>query len=212
MKILNLYPGIGGNRKDWGDQHQVTAVEIDPCTAEIYRHFFPNDIVVVGDAHQYLIENYMDYDFIWTSPPCPTHSRVNYTFQGREVPLSYPDMKLYEEIIFLSSFFKGNYVVENVIPYYKPLIKGVKIHRHLFWTNVKLTPFHLESNLKVESAKIIDYCHEYGFDLSGFKTKGKNSKLKMLRNCVHPKLGKHILDCSLGVGFSVQNSIQLTLM
>jgi len=29
MKILNLYAGIGGNRKLWGDQHQVTAVEYD---------------------------------------------------------------------------------------------------------------------------------------------------------------------------------------
>lgn len=27
MKILNLYAGIGGNRKLWGDDHEVTVVE-----------------------------------------------------------------------------------------------------------------------------------------------------------------------------------------
>ena len=30
MKILNLYSGIGGNRKLWGDEHEVTAVENVP--------------------------------------------------------------------------------------------------------------------------------------------------------------------------------------
>ena len=27
MKILNLYCGIGGNRRLWGNDHEVTAVE-----------------------------------------------------------------------------------------------------------------------------------------------------------------------------------------
>lgn len=27
MKILNLYAGIGGNRKLWPDDHEITAVE-----------------------------------------------------------------------------------------------------------------------------------------------------------------------------------------
>jgi DNA (cytosine-5)-methyltransferase 1 len=27
MKILNLYAGIGGNRKLWGDEYEVTAIE-----------------------------------------------------------------------------------------------------------------------------------------------------------------------------------------
>ena len=30
MKILNLYAGIGGNRKLWGDEHEVVAVENVP--------------------------------------------------------------------------------------------------------------------------------------------------------------------------------------
>ena len=40
MKVLNLYAGIGGNRKLWTDV-EVTAVEIDPKRAEIYKHYFP---------------------------------------------------------------------------------------------------------------------------------------------------------------------------
>lgn len=34
MKILNLYCGIGGNRKLWGDEHEITAVEFEPKIAE----------------------------------------------------------------------------------------------------------------------------------------------------------------------------------
>ena len=76
MKILNLYVGIGGNRKLWGNEHQITAVEIDPKIAAIYQEFFPNDEVIVADAHEYLLKHYKEFDFIWSSPPCPSHSHI----------------------------------------------------------------------------------------------------------------------------------------
>ena len=47
----------------------------------------------------------------------------------------YPDMKLYEEILFLQHFFKGKWVVENVVPYYKPLIEPIVNGRHAYWAN-----------------------------------------------------------------------------
>ncbi len=72
MKILNLYAGIGGNRKLWGNEHDITAVEIGPNIANIYSEFYPNDTVIVGDAHEFLRANFRDFDFIWASPPCPT--------------------------------------------------------------------------------------------------------------------------------------------
>ena len=50
----------------------------------------------------------------------------------------YPDLKLYEEILFLENYFEGKYCVENVIPYYEPLIYGKKIGRHLYWCNFVL--------------------------------------------------------------------------
>lgn len=77
MKILNLYANIGGNRKLWGNEHEIIAVEIDPSIASIYETLWPNDKVIVGDAHQYLLDHFSEFDFIWSSPPCPTHSRIN---------------------------------------------------------------------------------------------------------------------------------------
>src|SRR3990167_10912789 len=77
VKILNLYAGIGGNRRLWGDKHEITAIEYKPEIAKIYQDFFPNDKVIVADAHQYLLENFWKYDFIWSSPPCQTHSIMN---------------------------------------------------------------------------------------------------------------------------------------
>ena len=43
MKILNLYAGIGGNRKLWGDEHEVVAVENNEEIAEAYKTFYPKD-------------------------------------------------------------------------------------------------------------------------------------------------------------------------
>src|SRR4030042_1828158 len=124
MKILNLYAGIGGNRKLWGDDHEITAIENVPEIAKIYQDFFPKDKVIVTDAHQYLLEHFEGYDFIWSSPPCPTHSQIRYNIgfranrKYRKVKAIYPDMDLYQEIILLKSYYSGKWVVENTIPYY----------------------------------------------------------------------------------------------
>lgn len=50
MKILNLYAGIGGNRKLWGNEHDITAVEMNESSAKIYQELFPKDKVIVGNA------------------------------------------------------------------------------------------------------------------------------------------------------------------
>lgn len=54
MKVLNLYAGIGGNRKNWGNDNDITAVELDRDIANVYKEIYKNDTVVVGDAHKYL--------------------------------------------------------------------------------------------------------------------------------------------------------------
>jgi DNA (cytosine-5)-methyltransferase 1 len=138
FKVLNLYACLGGNRYKWTDC-EVTAVELDPELARMYQERFPNDKVIVADAHQYLLDHYKEFDFIWSSPPCPTHSRIRITQKSRDsfTPV-FPDMKLYEEIIFLDNYFDGKYCVENVIPYYEPLIPAQKRGRHLYWTNFLL--------------------------------------------------------------------------
>ena len=191
MKILNLYAGIGGNRKLWGKEHQVVAVELDPAIAEIYKSLYPEDDVIVGDAHSYLQEHFNEFDFIWSSPPCQTHSsfRQNICVRYRGTKAVYPDMKLYQEIIFLRANAKCKWVVENVKPYYPPLIVPDKeLQRHLFWSNFDIKEKDFEKD-NIRKAQIPDVEKAYGFDLSKYKL---SNKRQVLRNCVKPELGDHI--------------------
>lgn len=193
LKILNLYAGIGGNRKLWTGDIEVTAVELDPQIAKIYQNFFPKDKVIVGDAHQYLLEHFNEYDFIWSSPPCPSHSlirRFTAVESGQNEPV-YPDMKLYEEIIFLQSYFKGRWVVENVVSFYEPLIKPFIYGSHFYWSNFVITG--KERANRNHTATIPNLELFKGFDLSQY---AKINKEKILRNCVEPKAGLHVFDCA----------------
>lgn len=139
LRVLNLYAGLGGNRKLW-ENVEVTAVEMEPKIAAVYRRLHPNDTVIEGDAHAYLLENHERFDFIWSSPPCQTHSKMNRATRHASCN-RYPDMALYQEIIFLRTHSKSRWVVENVRPYYEPLIPAVEMGRHLFWTNFPLTRY-----------------------------------------------------------------------
>lgn len=193
MKILNLYSGIGGNRAKWGDNISITSIEKEQYIADAYKEMYPNDIVIVSDAHEFLIKNHNNYDFVWSSPPCPTHSKQSLQLVGHGI-YRYPDMSLYQEIIFLKHFFKGKFLVENVIPYYKPLIKETKkIDRHLFWSNFNISDFQTERNHNVTKATKEELSEYHGINLP-IKTKNKRT---LYRNCVHPDIGLHILNCAL---------------
>jgi len=149
LKILNCFAGIGGNRSLWGDKHEITAVEYNKDVAGIYQKRFSNDKIIIGDAYEYLVEHYKEFDFIWASPPCQTHTRLNEILEKKKLI----DFKLYSIILHLQSWFKGKWIVENVIPYYKkklnknlnpffqPLIKPtIILGRHPFWTNFYIKP------------------------------------------------------------------------
>jgi len=202
VKILNLYACLGGNRYKWNEVKEdieVTAVEWDEELARLYQERFPNDKVIVADAHQYLLDHYKEFDFIWSSPPCPTHSRMNLS-NVNKIKLSYPDMKLYQEVIFLKQFFKGKYCVENVVPYYEPLIPSNKRGRHLYWTNYNL-PNNLGERKSVDWSRIkneIDAWskfHNYDFR----KYKGEQARRKIARNLVDYEAGRTILETALGI-------------
>lgn len=206
IRVLNLYAGIGGNRKLWPESCEVTAVEHDEGIAKIYQDFFPNDKVVVADAHQYLLEHYKEFDFIWSSPPCPSHSVCNH-FLNAQGHIRYPDMALYQEIIFLKTFFFGKWVVENVKPYYEPLIRPYEVGRHCFWSNFYVSkenglklPFNIANAMATTRRdsvnELLDLEKFHGFDLS--KYKHKNIRL-LLRNCVYPPLGRYVFDCAFSV-------------
>ena len=202
MKILNLYACLGGNRYKWDEvanDLEITAVELDPEAAGLYQERFPNDRVIVADAHQFLLDHYKEFDFIWSSPPCPTHSRLATSNKNR-IKMKYPDMKLYQEVIFLDNFFNGKYVVENVIPFYTPLIPAKKRGRHLYWTNFNL-PNDINERPAIgigqglnEVKRLCEF-HDYDF----YKYKGKQPTNKIARNLVDYKAGKTILEIALEI-------------
>jgi len=199
MKILNLYCGIGGNRKLWSDQNSITAIENNKDIAKIYQDFFPKDKVIVADAHQYLLEHYKEFDFIWSSPPCPTHSVCN-NFLHAQGNVRYPDMGLWQEIIFLKHWFKGKWVVENVKGYYPPLYPAFLLDRHYFWSNFYINPIKTGRDFNICKARastrknqeedVIELEEYHGIKLP---KNAKNQRL-LLRNCVYPKIGLHILN------------------
>jgi DNA (cytosine-5)-methyltransferase 1 len=216
-RILNLYACLGGNRYKWdevADNLEITAVELDPEAARLYQERFPNDKVILADAHQYLQENYKNFDFIWSSPPCPTHSRLQLAWKGmkrRNFHMPYPDMTLYQEVIFLDNYFDGKYCVENVIPFYEPLIPAKKRGRHLYWTN-----FNLPSDLGERKSpkdfakgniKVLSDFHKFDFK----KYKGEKRLDVIAKDLVDYEAGKTILETALNI-FRKSNVNQLSIL
>ena len=201
MNVLNLYACLGGNRLLW-DNCNVTAVELDPELAKLYQERFPNDTVIVADAHQYLLDHYKKFDFIWSSPPCPSHSRAAFgsrkSDKAAHKPL-FPDLRLYEEIIFLNNYFNGKYCVENVIPFYDPLVPAKKRGRHLYWTNFNLPNYLNERKPVYMECKdeVNQWCkfHDYNF----YQYKGDQRIDKIARNLVDYEAGKTIFDIARGI-------------
>lgn len=198
MRVLNLYAGLGGNRKHW-DGCKVTSVEADEKIAGVYRKLYPGDKLIVGDAHAYLLDNLDRFDFVWASPPCQTHSKM--ARATRHSLRRYPDMRLYEEIIFLQTYAKGLWVVENVVPYYEPLIAGKRVGRHMFWSN-----FDFEAEDIKRPSGFINKCNLAGKralqDWLGIHYEeniyyGDNHcPAQILRNCVHPDLGLQLFNAA----------------
>ena len=193
MKVLNLYAGIGGNRKLWKDV-EVTAIEQNTNIGKIYSDFFPDDTLIIDDAHEYLLNHYNEFDFIWSSPPCPSHSHIRKELaveaRKQNKPI-YPDMKLYEEILFLQGYANCKWIVENVISWYKPLIRPQEISKHYYWANFIVSSIQKKS--RQHHASINELEKRKGFDISNYINIDKR---RVLRNCVEPELGKHIFDCA----------------
>ena len=213
MRVLNLYACLGGNRLKWTDC-EVTAVELDTELARMYHERFPTDTVIIADAHQYLLEHYKEFDFIWTSPPCPSHSRARYWRSSNYETTNeviYPDMKLYEEILFLQHYYRsGKYVVENVIPYYEPLIPAKKRGRHLYWTNFNLPNDLNDRKIQIGAGKneLNKLCEFHKIDISSYK--GEQSMIKIARNLVDYEAGLTIFNTARLI-FDKSNSKQTSL-
>lgn len=203
MKILVGCAGIGAESELWEDNvHEITHVEIDPVIAKVLRDRKPNRVVVIGDAFQYLLDHYNEFDFIWISPPCQGNSRM--IRSGRNRSPRYPDLRLYEVKIFLDYNFSGSYVIENVIPYYDPLIiPTIKIGRHYFWSNFYISNFRevyqpknfittgtVKGSEELKKWLGISYEGNLYYD-------GNHDPCQVLRNCIHPLIGEHVFNCLL---------------
>jgi len=213
MKVLNLYACLGGNRYKWTDC-EVTAVEWDEELARLYQERFPNDTVIIADAHQYLLDHYKEFDFIWSSPPCPSHSRARFwsssNYDTTTQPI-YPDMKLYQEILFLQHYYRtGKYVVENVIAYYEPLIPAQKRGRHLYWTNFNLPADLNDRRIQIGAGKdeLKRLCEFHKIDISTYK--GEQSMIKVARNLVDYEAGLTIFNAAKNI-YNNKNKEQISL-
>jgi DNA (cytosine-5)-methyltransferase 1 len=197
IRVLNLYAGLGGNRKNWKDC-QVTAIEYDPKIAAVYQELNPDDEVIICDAHEYLLNNFQNFDRIWSSPPCQSHSKM--IRSGRNRKPRYPDMRLYEQILLLQNDFKGDWVIENVKPYYKPLIEPMYVGRHAFWSNLDIQPMENEPKFKnfinrqnlSDKKDLMDWLGIH-YEKNIYY-EGNHCPTQILRNCVHPLVGEHVFN------------------
>lgn len=199
MKILNLFAGIGGNRTLWGNQHEITAIEFDQQKALVYLKRFPKDIVIIADAYEYFINNFPDFDFIWASPPCPSHTIMNsmmsgLRYNGKKNTMHLPDLRLFSIILFLKHHFRGDWVVENVIPYYKCLVAPTAtIGRHYIWSNINIPD--KESIIEnIIGKDIHELCKIHHIKYSILDDLKGANKAKIIKNCVQPGEGKYLLD------------------
>ena len=108
-------------------------------------------------------------------------------------------MGLYQEIIYLQHFFKGSWVVENVVPFYTPLIEGKTVGRHLYWSS-----FEISGYVEPKPKNFINLANLAGkkklMDWLGIHYEeniyyGSNHcPAQILRNCVHPNEGLAIFN------------------
>jgi len=201
MKVLNLYCGLGGNALHWPEYCDVTAVDVEPKVLEVYAAHRPNDKIVEADAHKYLLDNISEgWDFIWSSPPCQSHSRMQKA--TRHDCLKYPDMSLYQQVLLLTHHFDGKWVVENVRPYYEPLIKAQSVGRHLFWSNFIIRAKEIPQpkdfiflGTSADTQKLKDWL---GIQYDGnIYMGGNHCPGQALRNAVHPSLGLAVFQSAM---------------
>lgn len=196
-KILNLYAGIGGNRKNWKNC-EVTAVENDQATAEIYTKLYPNDEIVLTDAHAYLLNNFEQinktYDLVWASPPCQSHSRIRAMGSKIKYQPIYFDENLWQTIILMQTYSKKKWIVENVITYYKALIPPQAIiNRHYFWSNFNITPKTFKKR-DIKHKNITGQSTIYDINIKKYYGPKKR---EMLRSLIDPAIGEHLYNCAL---------------
>lgn len=208
IEVLNAYGGIGACMHNLDrDKYSVTHVEINEEIAQANKELHLEDTVIRADAKKYIEENYFGYDYIWASPPCPTHASLRKAgAKNGQYKAKAPDMDLYSIIIFLDEYFNGEWTVENVQPFYDRLDKqeqerqealqtvippAEKTSRHLFWSSHEI-PETFVGTQNINTSNHREMMKWLGIELE--RSFDSVEKRKVLRNCVHPKIGEAILN------------------
>jgi len=213
MKLLNLFAGIGGNRRTWSN-YQITSVELDANICNLYQELYPQDTIINEDVFTFLRNknnNIDQYDLIWASP---THSHMQVFTRHNEKLQPIPRLdQIIGLILWLQRNYKGKFVVENVIPWYGiiPLdqyaIYNVVLDRHIFYSNFLIRKKEFKSRgsnghgkigglMRMNLDQLLEF-HQIPIEIVP-KLFGKQSAhhdhLKILRNCCNYQLGQYILD------------------
>lgn len=201
LRVLNAYAGIGGNRHLWPAEWKVTAVENDPRVAREYARRYPDDVVLVEDAHAHVMNRAHEYDARWSSPPCPTHSRLAINVARRKGVEPEPDPRLWAEIEHLREL-GGMYVVENVHTYYvPPIAPDVVTERHYYWVSCAPMMLSPMSVLPVSGRRVgltADAIAEsYGLPL--LQAGSVRDRRKAMRNAVVPAEGLLIAEAAFSL-------------
>lgn len=200
-KLYNGCAGFGANTHLLNrEDYEITHTEMFNDIADVNQIIHPEDKVIVTDSFKYFQDHHEEFEIATFSPNCQSHSRM--VKATRHNVNRIPDMTgLYGLIIFLQNFYKGDWVVENVVPFYKPLIEPtLRVGRHLFWSNKPL--FGIEDIkrpsgfINKSTKKGADELKTWlGLDFEGYVYyKGNHCPAQTLRNCVHPYLGKQIIE------------------
>jgi hypothetical protein len=70
------------------------------------------------------------------------------------------------------------------------LIAPQKVARHYFWANFFISKFE-QVSMQIRKNRTKELSAMHGFDLSDYDVK---DKVKILRNCVSPEVGRHVLE------------------
>ena len=103
----------------------------------------------------------------------------------------------------LQKYYNGLWVVENTIPYYEPLIKGTKTGGHIWWSNFLISTIN-HGNRNHRGGTVETLQERKLIDISKYDIPNKR---QILRNCVEPEVGLHILECA----FKKESFIQKTI-
>lgn len=199
LKILDLFCGVGGVARGFqkflneqGIEYEYHAVDIDRSILLAHKVVNKNSVTILRDAYSFEDDELSQYDFIWASPPCETHSIAGIWRRKFGVE---PDMRLYELIIKLHRLGIP-FVVENVKPYYNPPIKPTsKANRHVLWSNLSIKPVEVDlpyfTHIKDKIKDLIWYHQLEKHEKAIRRILGKKTR-DALRDMVHWKIAYEI--------------------